>query len=73
MSGELVLSSQRFRDQDKNRKDVLDRLSYLIRMAATPPKLRKLTHPTRASKERRLEAKRHRTRTRAERRPPSDL
>jgi ribosome-associated protein len=73
LSGELVLSSQRFRDQDKNRRDVLDRLGEIIRLASIPPKPRKLTRPTRASKERRLTAKKHRAQTKSARRPSLDL
>src|SRR5947209_10894966 len=41
--GELVLNSQRFRDQERNRQDCLDKLRSLIRQAATPPKPRKPT------------------------------
>ena len=56
--GVLVLQSQRFRDQPRNRQDALDKLLALIRQAAEPPPPpRKRTRPTLASKKRRLEGK----------------
>jgi ribosome-associated protein len=60
--GVLVLSSQRFRDQPRNRQDALDRLLALIREAAAPPPpKRRPTRPTLASKVRRLEGKTRRS------------
>ncbi len=58
--GVLVITAQRFRTQSRNRADALDRLIELIRTAAHPPKNRKATRPTRASKRRRLTDKRQR-------------
>lgn len=58
--GALVITAQRFRTQRRNRADALARLIALIREAARVPKARKPTRPTRASKLRRLEAKRRR-------------
>jgi ribosome-associated protein len=60
--GWLVIEANRFRSQARNRDDARARLVELVRKAATPPKPRKATRPTRASKERRLEAKRSRAR-----------
>ncbi len=58
LEGVLVLSAQRFRTQDRNRQDALERLLELIRKAAEPPPPpRKKTRPTLASKKRRLEGK----------------
>lgn len=57
-SGELIVEAKRFRHQDRNRSDALERLTRLLRRAATPPKARRRTKPTRASKERRLRDKR---------------
>ena len=57
--GILVITAQRFRSQPRNREDARTRLADLIRTAATPPKLRRATRPTRASKQRRLDEKRH--------------
>jgi ribosome-associated protein len=55
--GVLVITAQRFRSQEQNRQDALDRLIALVRQAAVPPTPRRKTKPTRASKERRLEGK----------------
>ena len=62
MSGEgvLIISARRFRTQERNREDALERLIKLIRLAAEKPKPRKKTKPTKASRERRLDAKRRR-------------
>ena len=57
--GELLLTGQRFRDQERNRQDCLEKLAEMVREAATLPKPRRKTKPTRGSKERRLQAKRH--------------
>jgi len=58
LDGVLVLSAQRFRTQDRNRQDALQRLIELIaRAAEPPPPPRKKTRPTLASKKRRLEGK----------------
>ncbi|MEK6729337.1 MAG: alternative ribosome rescue aminoacyl-tRNA hydrolase ArfB [Planctomycetota bacterium] len=59
-NGELVISARRFRTQDQNRCDAIERLTDLIRLAATPPKRRLKTKPTRASKSRRLDSKHRR-------------
>ena len=55
--GVLILFADRFRTQERNRRDALDRLVELIREAATPPAERRPTRPTRASRERRLDSK----------------
>jgi ribosome-associated protein len=69
--GELVLTSQRYRDQGRNREDCLDKLRTMILQAATPPRPRKKTRPTRASHRRRLEAKKHRAATKKTRGKPA--
>src|SRR4051812_27905929 len=56
--GEIVIIAQRYRPQERNRQDALDRLITLIRRAALPPTPRTPTKPTRASRQRRLDAKR---------------
>lgn len=68
--GELVMSSERFRDQPKNVADCLEKLQELLRSVATAPKPRRAVKPTRASKFRRITAKRERTQTKERRRPP---
>jgi ribosome-associated protein len=55
--GVLVIIAQRYRTQERNRQDALDRLVALIRRAAVPPTPRRPTKPSRAAKERRLQAK----------------
>ena len=72
--GVLVITARRFRTQERNRADALERLVELIRAAAEPERPRKPTRPTRASKERRLEAKGRRAAVKAmrQRRPSAD-
>jgi len=59
--GVIVLTASRFRSQERNRRDALDRLIAMIRQAATPPRPRRPTKPSRAAKQRRLDSKKHRT------------
>jgi len=59
--GELILTSQRYRDQGRNRDDCLEKLRALILRAVTPPRPRKATRPSRASRFQRLQAKKHRS------------
>jgi len=66
--GELVLVAQRFRTQERNRRDAVERLAELLARAARPPRPRIATRPGRAAKERRLEGKRHRAESKARRR-----
>ncbi len=70
--GVLVLNSQRFRDQDKNRQDCLDKLREMLVEASFVPKPRKRSKPTRGSRERRLQEKRRRSATKQGRRLPAD-
>jgi ribosome-associated protein len=72
IDGELVLYSQRFRDQEKNRQDCLEKLRDLVRQAATPPKLRKPTKASRGSHAARLREKRHRASLKVGRRRPTE-
>jgi ribosome-associated protein len=58
--GMLVLTSREHRTQEQNRADALARLITLLERAARPPTPRRRTRPTKASKERRLEAKKNR-------------
>ena len=58
--GVLVIQANRFRDQGKNRDDARARLAELVRAAMAVPKKRIATRPTRASKERRIDAKKNR-------------
>ncbi|MDP6786595.1 MAG: alternative ribosome rescue aminoacyl-tRNA hydrolase ArfB [Rhodospirillales bacterium] len=58
--GVIVLTANRYRTQERNRRDALARLIELIRQAAVEPKPRRPTKPTAASRQRRLDAKRQR-------------
>jgi ribosome-associated protein len=55
--GVLIITAQRFRMQERNREDAVNRLVELVRQATERPKPRRPTRPTLASKKRRLEAK----------------
>jgi ribosome-associated protein len=70
--GELVLNSQRFRDQERNRQDCLNKLRDLVRQAATAPKPRKPTRPTRGSRAARLREKRRRSTIKMGRQRPAE-
>ena len=58
--GRLLVMSQETRDQARNREDCARKVAGLLRAALVRPKPRRPTKPTRASKERRIEAKRRR-------------
>jgi ribosome-associated protein len=70
--GVIVIIAQRYRTQERNRQDALDRLIALIRRAAEPPTPRRPTKPSRAAKERRLQAKAHRATVKQQRRTAPD-
>ncbi len=55
--GEIVLTADRFRTQLQNRQDAIGRLVALLSEAAIPPKPRRATRPTLASKRRRMDEK----------------
>ena len=58
--GDLIVVSQLTRDQIKNRDDAASKLALIVRTALERPKTRRATRPSRASKRRRVEAKKHR-------------
>ena len=58
--GVIVITAQSHRTQERNRADARDRLIAMIRQAAVAPVKRRATKPTRASREKRLESKKHR-------------
>jgi ribosome-associated protein len=68
--GELIITSQAHRDQDRNREECLDKLRAMVVAALTAPKPRKATRPTRGSKRRRLAEKRHRSAAKEARKGP---
>jgi ribosome-associated protein len=68
--GDLLVTSERTRHQDRNRDDAMAKLATLVRDALHIPKERKKTRPTRASKERRIQEKKRRGDTKRMRREP---
>jgi len=70
-SGVLIIEAKRFRKQEQNRQDAIDRLVKLIQKASEKPKARIKTKPTLASKKRILAAKQHRRRIKKMRRSVS--
>jgi ribosome-associated protein len=70
--GEMVLTSQRYRDQDRNRQDCLEKLRGFVLAALEVPRPRKATRPSRGAKLRRLGDKRRRSETKAARRSPGE-
>ena len=70
--GVIVIAASRTRSQERNRQDARERLVLLLRDAATPPKQRRPTRPTLASKRRRLETKKKRGTVKKTRGPVAD-
>lgn len=60
--GTLVIRAERYRTQERNRQDAVNRLMQMIRKASEKPKHRIKTRPSAASRERRLAGKLHRSR-----------
>lgn len=67
--GTLIIQARRFRSQEQNRTDAINRLVALIKAAAVSPKVRRKTRPTAASRERRLKLKRQRSKLKQKRKP----
>jgi len=70
--GALVLSSDAYRDQPRNRAAVLERLRTLLAEAVAVPKRRRPTRPSAAARQRRLTEKHLRGRRKRERGRPED-
>jgi ribosome-associated protein len=71
--GEVVITANRFRSQERNREDAVARLVELLQEAAVPPVPRKATRPSLGAKKRRLQAKTERGSLKKMRqRPPRD-
>jgi ribosome-associated protein len=71
--GVLLIEAKRFRTQEQNREDAIQRFVDLVRRATVKPKTRKKTKPTQASKEERLKEKKARGNTKRLRNKPFDL
>lgn len=63
--GVIVIKAQRFRTQEKNREDALERLRELIQSVAATQKTRRPTQPTKGSRQRRMDSKTQRGKTKA--------
>lgn len=68
--GTVVLKAQRYRSQERNRADALQRLAELLARAAVPTAPRQATRPSRAARETRLTQKRERAQLKSWRRRP---
>lgn len=66
--GELVVASDRYRDQPRNREDCLAKVAALVKSSATPPKKRRPTRPSRAVRARRRKSKEAQSRKKQQRR-----
>ena len=71
--GVLLIEAKRFRTQDRNREDAILRFTELLKKASIAPRKRTKTKPTRASKEKRLKAKKIKGEVKSLRRKPSDM
>ena len=69
--GDVLVTSQRFRDQGRNVADCLSKLREMLEEVAHSPKRRKKTKPTRASRERRLKDKKAKSAKKQQRRSPA--
>jgi len=69
--GVLIINADRFRTQERNRADALERLVALIRQAAVRPVARIATKPTRSAKRARLDSKKRRSEVKRGRSAPS--
>jgi ribosome-associated protein len=70
--GELIVTSERTRDQSRNKQDALDKLGQLVREALVRPKPRKKTRPSKGARERRLAEKKRLSERKKQRRVPPD-
>ncbi|EIC21636.1 alternative ribosome rescue aminoacyl-tRNA hydrolase ArfB [Thiorhodovibrio frisius] len=71
-NGVITIEAHRLRTRERNREDARERLVSLIRQALHQPKRRIATRPTRASRERRLQAKQVQSRLKQQRRRALD-
>ena len=72
LEGEFLVTSQKYRDQERNRDECLQKLTAMLRRAANPPTPRKATKPSKSAKRRRLADKKHQANRKSERRGPGD-
>jgi ribosome-associated protein len=70
--GDLLITSQRFRDAPRNKADCLEKLRRIVLEVAEPPRVRKPTKPTRGSVRRRVRLKQQRALKKRDRRAATD-
>jgi ribosome-associated protein len=70
--GDLVVMSDRFRDQKRNFEDCLAKAEAMLQAVARPPKIRAKTKPTRSSQRRRRNDKKAHSDKKAMRRTPHE-
>jgi ribosome-associated protein len=70
--GDVLIQSQKYRDQERNRADCLEKLAEMIRDALVEPTPRRATKPSRGSKRRRVADKRRRSEKKRNRRVGGD-
>jgi len=63
--GVIIIKAQKYRTQDKNRNDALERLQEIINGVASVQKVRRPTRPSKGAKQKRLDNKTHRGKTKA--------
>ncbi|PQB05800.1 alternative ribosome rescue aminoacyl-tRNA hydrolase ArfB [Aureitalea marina] len=68
--GKLILQSDQSRSQSRNKEEAVLRLKELLEEALKKPKVRKATKPSKASRQKRLDNKRHHASKKAGRKPP---
>jgi ribosome-associated protein len=68
-AGILIIEAKQYRTQERNRQAAIERFANLVRKASEPPRPRKPTRPTLASKQKRLETKRRRSEIKRQRSP----
>jgi ribosome-associated protein len=70
--GVLVIEAKRYRTQEQNREDAIQRFGELVRKALVPPKKRRATRPSKAAKAKRVDEKKRRGETKRLRKPPDE-
>ena len=70
--GSLVITARRYRTQEQNRADAIQRLVKMIQKAATRPQVRKATRPSSSAKAARLDEKKRRGEVKRGRRTPAE-
>ncbi len=63
--GVIIIKAQKYRTQDKNRNDALERLQEIINGVAAVQKVRRPTKPSKGARKKRLDSKTHRGKTKA--------